>query len=202
MRTHLLMLSFTILTFLMGTSQKLKAAMLDDANTTITLRNFYMLRDYHQEDAAQSQAGGWSHAVLARFDSGFSDDPLAFGLSATGLHAIRLDGGAGRSNDGNLPFDDYDRSPARDYGRAGLTARVRYGASSVKVGLIEPRLPILFQDDVRVLPQTFEGALIESTFLGDTRLVGGQFGEPVPAHPVTANLFIWLAVPLVKAVIN
>ncbi len=151
-----------------------RAELLADGNLETTLRNFYMLRDYRQDDAPQSQAGSWSQAVLARLRSGYTEGTVGIGLDLTGLYALKLDGGSGTSNDGSLPYDPRTGEPADDFGRAGATLKLRYSQSILKVGLLEPRLPVIFQDDVRVLPQTFQGVLLESQELQGFKFTAGQ----------------------------
>ncbi|MCY1291587.1 Porin-like protein NicP [compost metagenome] len=150
------------------------AGLIDDASLDGSLRNFYMLRDYRQDNAPQSRAGSWSQAVIARLRSGYSEGTIGVGVDLTGMYALKLDGGAGTSNDGSLPFDARTGNPADDYGRSGATLKLRHSKSTLKVGLLEPRLPVIFQDDVRVLPQTFEGVLLESQELARFKLTAGQ----------------------------
>lgn len=151
-----------------------RADMLGDTHLTINLRNFYMLRDYEQDNAKQSQSGSWSQAVFARVDSGYTQGTIGFGLDVTGFSALKLDGGSGTSNDGSLPFSADTGSPANEFSRGGATAKLRFSKSTLKIGLLEPRLPVIFQDDVRVIPQTFEGVLFESAELARFKFTAGQ----------------------------
>lgn len=99
-----------------------QADFIDDSSGRLDLRNFYQLRDYRQDNAAQSQAGNWSQAFVLRLQSGFTEGPIGFGLDATGLLGVKLDSGRGRSGDGTLPFGPNSREPVGDYSHAGLTA--------------------------------------------------------------------------------
>ncbi|HSC83280.1 MAG TPA: OprD family porin [Pseudomonas sp.] len=151
-----------------------QAGLVDDSHLDATLRNFYMLRDYRQDNAPQSQAGSWSQALLTRFSSGYSEGTIGVGVDVTGFYALKLDGGAGTSNDGNLPYDRSTGEPVDGYSRGGATLKLRYSKTTLKAGLLEPRLPVIFQDDVRVLPQTFEGVLLEAKELDRFKLTAGQ----------------------------
>lgn len=106
--------------------------------------------------------------------SGYTEGAVGLGLDLTGLYAIKLDGGAGTSNDGNLPFSAHTGQPVNNYGRGGLTAKLRYSNSTLKAGLLEPRLPVIFQDDVRVLPQTFQGVMLEAREWDMFSITAGQ----------------------------
>lgn len=164
----------TIATVSLVISIESKAEMFSDTQTTITLRNFYMLRDYNQDNANQSQAGSWSQAVIARLNSGYTEGTIGFGIDVTGFSALKLDGGSGTSNDGSLPYSADTGSPASEFGRGGATAKLRFSKNTLKIGLLEPRLPVIFQDDVRIIPQTFEGVLFESTEFARLKLTAGQ----------------------------
>ncbi|WP_374442305.1 OprD family porin [Pseudomonas panipatensis] len=146
----------------------------NDSSANLDLRNFYQLRDYRQDNATQSQAGSWSQAFVLRLQSGFTEGPLGFGLDATGLLGVKLDSGAGRSGDGTLPFSPQTREPVDDYSHAGLTAKLRYSKSQLNVGLLQPQLPVVFRDDTRLLPQTFDGALLTSNEIEHLSLTAGQ----------------------------
>lgn len=151
-----------------------QAEFLADSSAHLDLRNFYQLRDYRQHDAPQSQAGNWSQGFVLRLQSGFTGGPLGFGLDATGLLGVKLDSGRGRSNDGTLPFGANSKEPVDDYSHLGLTAKLRYSQTQLQVGILMPQLPVAFRDDVRLLPQTFDGALLTSSEIEGLTLTAGQ----------------------------
>ncbi|MBH3435488.1 OprD family porin [Pseudomonas citronellolis] len=151
-----------------------QADFIDDSSGRLDLRNFYQLRDYRQDNAAQSQAGNWSQAFVLRLQSGFTEGPIGFGLDATGLLGVKLDSGRGRSGDGTLPFGPNSREPVDEYSHAGLTAKLRYSKTQLNIGLLEPQLPVVFRDDVRLMPQTFDGALLTSNEIDGLTLTAGQ----------------------------
>lgn len=150
------------------------AELVRDSQLDATLRNFYLHRDYRQEGAEQSRAGSWAQAMYLRFRSGFTEGDLGFGVDATSFHALKLDGGSGTSRDGSLPYDHDSLDPADQFGRGGATLKIRHAKSLLWIGLLEPQLPVAFQDDVRVLPQTFEGVLLESNDIDRLKLTTGQ----------------------------
>lgn len=74
-----------------------------------------------------------------------------------------------------LPYDKSSGNPVRDYGRAGLTAKVRMSNTEVRVGEQRPTLPVAYMDDSRQLVTTFEGATIESREWSRLTLNAGRF---------------------------
>ena len=168
-----------------------QASFIDDSSGRLDLRNFYQLRDFRQHDARQSQAGDWSQAFVLRLQSGFTEGTVGFGLDATGLLGVKLDSGAGRSGDGTLPFGPQSHEPVDNFSHAGLTAKVRYAKSQLNVGLLEPQLPVVFRDDTRLLPQTFQGALLTSSDVDKLTLTVGQLWQNRPRNSSAAdNMYI------------
>ncbi|MCY1285117.1 Porin-like protein NicP [compost metagenome] len=151
-----------------------QADFIDDSSANLDLRNFYQLRDFRQTTAPQSQAGNWSQGFVLRVQSGFTDGPLGFGLDAMGLLGVKLDSGRGRSNDGTLPFGPTSREPVDDYSHAGVTAKARYSKTLLNLGILTPQLPVVFRDDTRLLPQTFDGAMLTSNEIDRLTLTAGQ----------------------------
>ncbi|VVO12318.1 OprD family porin [Pseudomonas fluorescens] len=152
-----------------------KADALEDSHLSLGLRNFYVDRDFKQNNAPQSRVGSWSQGFDLQFRSGYTDGPVQFGLDAAGQFAYRLDGGGGRATDTVLPYDKSSGNPVRDYGRAGLTAKVRMSNTEVRVGEQRPTLPVAYMDDSRQLVTTFEGATIESREWSRLTLNAGRF---------------------------
>ncbi len=171
-----------------------QAEFLADSSAHLDLRNFYQLRDYRQHDAPQSQAGNWSQGFVLRLQSGFTGGPLGFGLDATGLLGVKLDSGRGRSNDGTLPFGANSKEPVDDYSHLGLTAKLRYSQTQLQVGILMPQLPVAFRDDVRLLPQTFDGALLTSSEIEGLTLTAGNCGSrALASRPAATTCTSWAA---------
>ncbi|MBH9398718.1 OprD family porin [Pseudomonas aeruginosa] len=151
-----------------------QAEFLADSSAPLDLRNFYQLRAYRPHAAPPAQAGNWSQGFVLRLQSGFSVGPLGVGLDATGLLGVKLASGRGRSNDGTLPFGPNSKQPVDDYSHLGLTAKLRHSKTLLQVGILMPQLPVVFRDDMRLLPQTFDGALLTSSEIDGLTLSAGQ----------------------------
>ena len=66
----------------------------DDAKASLTLRNFYMNRDY-TGTASQGKAEEWTQSFILDFKSGYTPGVVGFGVDVLGLYSIKLDGGKG-----------------------------------------------------------------------------------------------------------
>ncbi|WP_172153265.1 OprD family porin [Pseudomonas tumuqii] len=147
----------------LGITGPASAALLDDSKASLDTRNFYMSRDFRQAGAVQSKSEEWAQGFILRFESGYTQGPIGFGVDAIGLLGIKLDSSPDRVGTGILKSDREAPKRAQDeYGEAGLTAKLRASNSTLKLGTLQPVLPPLMRNDSRLLPQTFRGAWFNS----------------------------------------
>ena len=154
-----------------------QADFFDDRQVSLGLRNFYIDRDFKQHDAPKSRIGSWTQGFDFRAISGYTEGTLQFGLDLSAQYAYRLDGGGGRGPDSIIPYDDSKGEQVRDYGRAALTAKMRYSKTELKVGEHRPMLPVAFYDDSRQLITTYHGFMLESREVDKLTLTAGRFTE-------------------------
>lgn len=155
---------------------------IEDASTTLNLRNFYINRNFVDSDYPQSRAEEWTQSFILNFQSGYTSGPVGFGVDALGLLAVKLDGGGGTYGTGLLPVHGApgDRHPADDFGRLAVAAKAKLSETEVRVGEWMVVLPILRSDDGRSLPQTFQGGMITSKEIKGLSLYGGQMRQNSP----------------------
>lgn len=171
-----------------GTAQ---ADFADDSHLTLGLRNFYVDRDFKQDNAPKSRTGSWSQGFDLQFKSGWTDGPLQFGLDVGGQFAYRLDGSKDRSPDGVLPVQT-DGSPVKDYGRANATAKIRYSKTELRIGEQRPNLPVASFDPTRQLVTSYQGTLLESKEIKDLTLTAGRFWSIAGRESSnTEDLYLW-----------
>ena len=132
------------------------ADFIKDSTANLELRNFYFNSDNRQEGASQSKAEEWAQGFLLRYESGFTEGPLGFGVDALGLLGVKLDSSPDRTGTGLLPVGA-DGAPD-EYSQLGTTAKARISQSTLRVGTLIPKLPTVLPADNRILPQTFRGA--------------------------------------------
>lgn len=153
------------------------ADFVDDSSVVLGLRNAYIDRDFKQSDAAKSRVGSWTQGFDLRFTSGYTEGPLQFGLETSTQWAYRLDGGGGRGPDSVIPYDASKGEQVRDYGRTGVTGKVKYSQTELRVGELRPRLPVAYIDDSRQLVTTYQGAMIESKEWSNLTLTAGRINQ-------------------------
>uniref|UniRef100_UPI0032DFD46A OprD family outer membrane porin n=1 Tax=Azotobacter salinestris TaxID=69964 RepID=UPI0032DFD46A len=81
-----------------------QAAFVDDAKGTLTLRNFYIHRNFVDDGATRSKAEEWTQSFILDFKSGYTEGPVGFGLDVLGLYSLKLDGGKGTGGTQLLPL--------------------------------------------------------------------------------------------------
>lgn len=137
------------------------ADFIQDSKAALETRNYYFNRDYRQANAPQSQATEWAQGLVLRYESGFTDGTLGFGLDALGQLGLKLDSSPDRHGTGLLPYGASGRA-ADSYSELGLTGKVRLSQTVLKVGTLQPQLPVAAFNDTRLLPSTYSGELITS----------------------------------------
>lgn len=156
------------------------AGFIEDSKATLGLRNFYINNDNRDSAATTNKAEEWGQGFDLRFTSGYTQGTVGFGIDAIGLLGIKLDSGGGTngaSNNsyGGTVFPSKSNGEAVDnFSSLGLTAKAKISQTELKLGTLQPKLPVIVTNDGRLLPQTFQGGQITSNEIKDLTLVGGQ----------------------------
>ncbi|MQA52007.1 OprD family porin [Pseudomonas piscis] len=165
------------------------AGFIEDSKATLGLRNFYINtdnRDSEANSAANKKAGvqskneEWGQGFQLNFTSGYTEGTVGFGLDAIGLLGIKLDSGGGTNGAtatsyGGTIFPSKSNGEAVDnYSSLGLTAKAKISQTELKLGTLQPKLPVIVTNDGRMLPQTWQGGQITSSDIKDLTLIGGQ----------------------------
>ena len=137
-----------------------QAAFIEDSKASLELRNFYMNRDFRSEGVSKSKAEEWAQGFLLKYESGFTEGTVGFGIDAIGAVGLKLDSGRGTSGTVLLQQDKETGEAQDSYSKLGATAKFRASKSVLKVGTLTPKLPVLSSSDSRLLPQLFRGGML------------------------------------------
>lgn len=144
-----------------------------DSSLNLLNRNFYMNRDFRNNDG-QSYVEEWSHGIVGKYESGFTQGPVGVGVDVIGMMGVKLDTGRGRAGAGALPLDADGRAED-DFSQLGGAVKVRVSNTTLKWGSQFSALPIFATDDSRLLPELAEGVLLNSTEMEGLVVNAGRF---------------------------
>ena len=154
---------------------------IEDTTATLQARNYYFSRDFSDIVGAnrQSKAEEWAQGFILNVKSGYTQGPVGFGVDVIGLLGLKLDSSPDRVNTGLLPVQDDGRA-ANDYSRLEGALKVRYSKTELKVGELQPNVPVLAFSDIRLLPPSYQGASISSNEINGLTLQGWslEFNQP------------------------
>jgi hypothetical protein len=154
-----------------------QADIAEDSSLVLGMRNFYIDRDFKGDDPARSRVGSWTQGFDLRFTSGYTEGPVQFGVDGAAQYAVRLDGGGGRGDDSIIPYSRSRHEQPDDYGRGGLTLKMRYSKTELKLGELRPILPVVVIDDSRQLMTTYRGGMLESKEIDGLTLHAGRLTQ-------------------------
>lgn len=153
----------------------------EDSKASITSRSLYFEGDQRGPngvDQRQSVTG-----LKFDFSSGYTPGLIGFGLDAQGLLGVNLGGGIsphGPSTSNTISPVDSEGSAVDNWSRLGANARIKLSKTELKAGnALAPNLPILVANDARLLPQSFQGAMVTSKEFGDVTFSAGQLNRAI-----------------------
>lgn len=165
----------------LGFSSSLVAAesgFIEDTSATLQARNYYFSRDFSDIVGAnqQSKAEEWAQGFILNVKSGYTQGPIGVGVDVIGLLGIKLDSSPDRANTGLLPVQGDGRA-ADEYSRLEGALKLRYSKTELRVGELQPNLPVLAFSDIRLLPPSYQGASISSAEINGLTLQGGHLNS-------------------------
>jgi len=153
---------------------------IEGSRVNVLARNFYFNRDDRKGQSSPTGNGyseAWAQGLIGKFESGFTQGTVGFGLDAFAMVGVKLDSGTGRSGGkgsfGVLPVDS-DNHPEDTYSKVGGAAKLRVLDTVIKAGDVFPLTPVVAYGDSRVLPESFRGVTLQNTSLEGLSLQGGR----------------------------
>jgi hypothetical protein len=148
---------------------------IEGSTASLQARNYYFSRDFSDIVGAnkQSKAEEWGQGFILTYKSGYTPGAVGFGLDALGTLGLKLDSSPDRANTGLLPVKG-DGSAPDDYSRLGLTFKAKFSKTELKVGELQPNLPVLAFSDIRLLPPSYQGVSVSSGEIAGLTLQAGH----------------------------
>ncbi|MCG8292053.1 MULTISPECIES: OprD family porin [Pseudomonas] len=171
---------------------------IEGSRLSVLNRNYYFNRDHRDGPAPTYNRGkesdngyseAWAHAIITRFESGFTQGTVGVGVDAFAMLGLKLDTGGGR-NGGRSSFDvlpvDSDGQARDEYSKVGGAAKLRLFDTVLRVGDVFPVNPVVAAGDSRLLPESFRGVTLENTSLQGLTLQAGRLHAM--SQPVSSDL--------------
>ncbi|MDR0280776.1 MAG: OprD family porin [Paucimonas sp.] len=162
------------------------AAFFDDAKANVTLRNFYYNHDLRDSTKpAQSKLEEWAQGFILKGESGYTEGTIGVGVDFYAGLGLKLDSSPSRSGTALLP-GAYNRAggprnadprSVDEFSEATAALKLRYSKSELKVGGLFPKIPLVSSGDARLLPQFFEGAMLDVKEIDNLDLSVGQMRQ-------------------------
>ncbi len=150
-----------------------------DSKASLTTSNIYLNRDFREGTGTQqNKREEWGQGFWLDVQSGYTEGTVGVGLDALGLVGVKLDSGGGRTGTDLLPVQDDGGTPDQ-FGRLGLTAKIKVSNTELRYGSHVPELPVVKASDSRLLPQVFEGGLLTSSELDGLTFTGGRLDKVI-----------------------
>ncbi len=149
-----------------------RADFISDSHAVIDARNMYMNRDLRNSGSPEPMRD-WGQGFTLRFNSGFTDGVVGFGVDAIAQMGVKLDAGQ-RGSSTNLLVLGRDGKAENEWSEAGVTAKMRLGKSQLSVGSLQPNLPVVMYNDTRLLATRYTGAMLTSKDVDNLSLTLGQ----------------------------
>ncbi|VVN68690.1 OprD family porin [Pseudomonas fluorescens] len=148
---------------------------IEGSSATLQARNYYFSRDFSDivGPNQQSKAQEWGQGFILNVKSGYTPGVVGFGVDAIGLLGLKLDSSPDRVKTGLLPVHG-DGKAADEYSRLGLAFKAKLSNSELKIGELQPNLPVLTFSDTRLLPPSYQGASLVSNEIDGLTLQAGQ----------------------------
>nr|WP_312205777.1 OprD family porin [Pseudomonas kuykendallii] len=191
-------LSLAVMSALLGVSplalaeEQAQEGFIEGSSLNILNRNFYFNRDHRNGESAPGGAGyseTWAHAVIAKFESGYTQGTVGVGVDAFAMLGLKLDTGDGR-NGGRSSFDVLpvnSEGEARDeYTKVGGAVKAKAFDTEIKVGDVFPATPVVHYGDSRLLPESFRGVTVANNSIEGLTLQGGRLHSM--SQPVSSDM--------------
>lgn len=164
----------------------------EGSSLTVLNRNYYFNRDHRNGQSSATGNGyseAWAHAIISKFESGFTQGTVGVGVDAFAMIGLKLDTGDGR-NGGRSSFDvlpvNSDGQARDEYTKIGGAAKIRAFDTVVKVGDVFPSNPVVAAGDSRLLPESFTGVTATNTSFDGLTVQAGRLHAM--SQPTSSNM--------------
>ena len=148
-----------------------KDGFIEGSSLNVHARNYYMNHDIRSPHADDSKE--WGQGFVGKFESGFTQGTVGFGLDANAMLGLKLDASGGNNSSGILPLN-HNGKTGSSLSSAGATVKARAFDTVLKAGDLFLSNPVIAGGESRMLPQTFRGVSLTNNSFEGWMFEGGQ----------------------------
>jgi len=153
------------------------ADFLNDAKGKFSASNIYFNRDF-RDGTGQNKREEWGQGFRLDWRSGFTQGPVGFGIDVNAALGIKLDSSPSRTGSGLLRQNS-DGSIDDEFSRVHVTGKAEFSKTQLRFGSHIPKLPVVTASTSRLLPQVFEGTLLQSKQISGLTLTAARFSRVI-----------------------
>ncbi|NIE73316.1 OprD family porin [Pantoea sp. Ap-967] len=159
------------------------ADFIEDSKANLTLRNFYYNHDFRDAaPGAQSKIEEWAQGFIFRAQSGYTEGVIGVGVDVYAGLGLKLDSSPARSGSALLPGAytrpggprKSDPESADEFSEATAALKLKYSKTELTAGGLFPKVPLIASNDTRLLPQFFEGVMLDINEIDNLSLSVGH----------------------------
>ncbi|NHB64192.1 MULTISPECIES: OprD family outer membrane porin [unclassified Acinetobacter] len=152
----------------------------EDAEGSVLFRTGYLTRDY-KGTPPNSDTSSFAQTAIVKLDSGFTQGVVGFGAGIIGDASFKL-GKNGHTGNDMIPTHPQDNADGTKdaydhWARGGAYVKARVSNTTATYGTQVLDLPVLASNTARLVPEYYNGVLIESKEIENLSLVAGKFTE-------------------------
>lgn len=141
---------------------------------------FYSAGGYAKYAKDRGQAEDFGTSLIGTYKSGYTQGVVGFGVDVIGMTAYKLDGGRGRSGDGNnglFPADGRSGRPQDNVSKLAPSVKMRISKTELKYGQMFVDTPVFATQriDDRLLPEDATGFMLTSQEVDKLKINAGYF---------------------------
>lgn len=141
---------------------------------------FYPSGGYAKPEKDRGHSKDFGTSLIGIYQSGYTEGTVGFGIDVIGMTAYKLDGGRGRSGDGNnglFPADGRNGRPQDNVSKLAPSVKMRISKTELKYGQMFVDTPVFATQgiDDKLLPEDATGFMLTSQEIDKLTINAGYF---------------------------
>jgi imipenem/basic amino acid-specific outer membrane pore len=150
---------------------------IESSSATLSNRTMNFNRDFRSPGVAQSKVDETATGFVLNFESGYSRGPIGLGFDTISMLGIKLDSTSDDAGTGLLPSTQGDTGPSNYSEIRGAVKAHIVEDTVLRYGVHLPSNPVIAYDDIRLLPNHYNGYSITNTSIDGLFVEAGRMTD-------------------------